>query len=140
LVDGRCLSAPGMNREQKGTIQEHLTSRPSTLVQKLRVLRRLVSVRRSLRSSSGRAGLRNSSAPQADRVAIGLCRSWAALSCGGAASFAGDRVLPSLPGVQFGHVISECHGFWWWYSGICVPTCFVIALFWIAWVVLGDRK
>jgi hypothetical protein len=48
--------------------------------------------------------------------------------------------LPALPGVQFGHVISECHGFWWWYSGICIPTCFVIALFWIAWVVAGDRK
>ena len=140
LVDGRCLSAPGMNREQKGTIQEHLTSLPSTLALRLRVSRRRRSVRPSSRWSSGRAGLRNSCAPQADRVAIGLCRSWAALSCGGAASFAGDGVLPVLPGVQFGHVISECHGFWWWYSGICIPTCFVIALFWIAWVVSGDRK
>lgn len=104
-------------------------------LRRLRWLLRL-SVRRSSRSSSGRAGLRNSCVPQASRVAIGLSAIVGGVSCGASPIFA---FIPEVPGVYFGKEIPQ-PSFLWWYAHLSVEVAIVIIFFWVMWVCTGDHK
>ena len=139
LVDGRGLSAAGSNHEQKGTIQELLTSQLCIPGHLRLVWLRLRSVRPSSRWSSGRVGLKSCFGRPANPGAVGLRVAMAGLVIAGCASCGAHPVYPIVPGIGFGRVVPQ-PSFWWWFSEISVNTSIAIGLFWLAWVVSGDRN
>jgi len=102
-----------------------LTSHLSTLARRTQVLRLLLSVRRSLRSSLGHVGLRNCFGRVLNSLPIRACVASLGLSfiLGGTACD-GSPVIPSIAGVHFGRVIvgpSFGQLFWWYLlASICI--------------------
>jgi hypothetical protein len=133
LVTARRVVAMGINEKGKESSQELLTSRLCIRARLRLVWLRLRSVRPSSRWSSGRVGLKSCFALQANRVAIGLLVLAGGVTCGA------SPVLPVVPGYHFGREI-PVPGFWSYFFGIAVNTAVIIAIFWTAWVVSGDRN
>jgi hypothetical protein len=136
---GRCLAALGITTERKEPRQELLTSHPCIPGHLLRVSRLLLSVRPSSRWSSGRVGLKSCFARLVNLVPFGLRVAVAGFVLTGAVLNGTASVIPYVPGVTFGRVIQQ-PSFGWWLSELSIQACFIITLFWIAWVVSGDRK
>lgn len=140
LVVVRCMTALGLTHEQKESRQTLLTSQLCILARRLRVSRLLRSERPSLRWSSGRVGLKSCFAQLANPVPFGQRVALVGFAVvAGAVTNVTASVIPDVPGVEFGHVVPQ-PPLSWWLCEFSIQACIIITLFWIAWVVSGDRK